>query len=103
MSAAAGAMNATVRPVVDYAPDPHGGWTFGALTRAIGRTLANNPVAEASATYYGVVARPLQRFTGAAGLGAAQIYAPRAGQMNGQVSTLDSATSAVFLARMARG
>jgi hypothetical protein len=97
-------MNAVVRPVVEYAPDPHGGWLFSSLARAINSTLnGDQPVIERSPTYYGVVARELQKFRGAAGLGAAQIYANRAGQMSEQRTTADSATAAIFAARMARG
>lgn len=104
MSTRGGAINETPRALVDYAPDPHGAWLFGALTRRINATLNHaNPVAERSPTYYGVVARQLQRFAGAAGLGAAAIYAPRAGQMNQQRTTTDDSTAAIFASRAARG
>jgi hypothetical protein len=104
MSRGQGPENAVVRPVVEYLPDRHGAQLFGALTRGINRTLNSaNPIAENSPTYYGVVARNLQRFTGAAGLGAAAIYSKRAPEMNAQRTTTDSATAAIFASRMARG
>lgn len=100
----AGALNARATAEVVYDPDPHGGWLFSSLARRINATLNHDtPVVVRTPTYYGVVARDLQRFRGAAGLGAAQIYAARAPQMNQQTSSTDSATAAIFAARMARG
>lgn len=100
----AGAMNAVARPVVEYAPDPHGAQLFSSLARAINRTLNGAvPVAENSPTYYGVVARNFQRFAGSAALGASAIYSRRAAEMNQQRATTDSATAAIFASRMARG
>lgn len=98
------APNAATRTVVSYLPDPRGGWLFSSLSARIGDGVQKAPpVIERTPTYYGVVARELQRFRGAAGLGAAQIYSPAAAQMNQQRSSTDSATQAVFLSRMARG
>jgi hypothetical protein len=97
-------MNDRVHPVVDYDPDPHGGWLFSSLARSINAGINGAPaVIVRTPTYAGVVPRALQRFRGAAGMGAAQIYADRAPQMNQQQTTTDSATSAIFAARMARG
>lgn len=104
MSARDGAPNAVVRPVVDYLPDYHGGALFSALNRSIMRTVNGaRAISERQPTYYGVVARDLQRFRGHAGLRAAQIYAQRSGTIQDQVTSTQSATSAVFLSRMTRG
>jgi hypothetical protein len=97
-------MNDRMHPVVDYDPDPHGGWLFSSLARSINAGVQGGPaVIVRTPTYSGVVPRTVQRFRGAAGLGAAQIYADRAPQMNQQTTTADSATSAIFASRMARG
>lgn len=101
------AMNAITRTLVDFAPDPHGGWLFSSLARAANPNAAALggsalPVTERSATWYGWTQAP-QRFRGAAALGAAQVYAPRSAVINDQVTTTNSTVSDIFRQRMARG
>lgn len=96
------APNAVVRPVVDYAPDPHGWSMVAALQGAIARTLNGaRVVAPRTATWHGWT-QQLQQFRGHAGLGAARIYAPKSSTMQDQ-NTTQSLAAAIFLDRAGRG
>lgn len=96
-------INATAQTVVDYAPDPHGGWLASSLQRRAGQWLNSaRPVVERSATWHGPIHSP-QQFRGAAAIGAGKPISQRAATINDQVSTTDSVVQDVFRSRMARG
>lgn len=96
------APNAVVRPVVDYAPDPHGGALFTALTGAAAAGLNGaRAVVRPSPTWSGWT-RTLQQFRGAAQLGNGRVIAQRNSELNREKTT-QSTTAAIFGDRMSRG
>lgn len=95
------ARNAVLVPVVDYAPDPHGGALFSALTSVAGAAL-NGTRAVVSGPMWNGWTKPLQTMTGLAQLGAARPYAPTSSELNRETTTADAGAAAIFRSRMMR-
>lgn len=95
------AMNAVVVPVVDYAPDPHGGALFSALAGVVGGTLNRARAVVTPDSWHGWT-KPLQTMTGAAALGNARPYAQSSSELNRESSTQDAGAAAIFRSRMMR-
>jgi hypothetical protein len=102
------AVNAVVHPVVDYAPDWHGGALFSALTAAAARSL-NGPAAVIShhPQWFGW-SRQIQSPKGAQaalarGLGGGAPVSPRNSELQKENTTVtDAGTQAIFASRMFR-
>jgi hypothetical protein len=96
------APNAVVRPVTDYAPDPHGWGMVNGLQRRIAATLNGaRYIGPRTGTWRGWT-QPVQAFRGHAGLGAARIYAPKSSTMQEQ-NTGQTVASAIWTDRASRG
>jgi hypothetical protein len=101
------AVNAVVRPVVDYAPDWHGGALFASLTGAAARSLNSAQVVISRAPQWFGWTRELQHMKGAQGAIARQMggvapIAPRNSELSKESTTADVNTAAIFASRMAR-
>lgn len=99
--------NAVTVPI--YAPDPFGGAFFAAVSSAIANGINGaRAVIDTRGTLGGTAtsfmgwARSPQRFRGAAALGTGRVYAPKAGELNDERTSLDANARAIFASRSAR-
>lgn len=99
------AINAALRPVADYEPDPRGHRLAYALAaRGAGDLNYARAVVPSSGTWFGW-SKPLQRMTGAAAAtaqGRARAIAPKESRLVLETTTTDVTTQAIFRSRMAR-
>ncbi|MCL1872162.1 MAG: hypothetical protein FWF90_17370 [Promicromonosporaceae bacterium] len=102
----AAAVNASVVPVVEYGPDPHGRARFGSLMDAVSRSV--NPGAQrvfvVAPTWNGDTVNP-QRYTGQASLGRARVVSARSSTIGQEreATPTNAAAMAIFAERIKKG
>lgn len=103
----AAAVNAAVRPIVEYGVDPRGAGMFEAIAGVGQRAGAGREgvrVLDPVRRFNGIAVTP-QRFIGVAPLGVSRTVTPRAARLDGEpsVPTLDDTALRVFAERLRRG